>query len=127
MRQSRTTLAVTAVLIAAVSFSVFARTHSGGGRSIANHPSHSARSPVVHVARPRHFARHAAVGLFVGAAVATPLFIPAPRYYYLPTPRYVAPAPSPAYWYYCSQLNAYYPYVQECPGPWQPVMPQPPY
>lgn len=36
-----------------------------------------------------------------------------------------APA-SPAYWYYCVDAKAYYPYVKECPGGWQRVVPQQP-
>jgi len=27
-----------------------------------------------------------------------------------------------AYWYYCDQAHAYYPYVTTCPGPWRPVV-----
>jgi len=34
--------------------------------------------------------------------------------------------PEQAYWYYCAEAKGYYPYVQECPGGWQPVSPQPP-
>jgi hypothetical protein len=30
------------------------------------------------------------------------------------------------YWYYCEAQRAYFPYVQECPGGWQKVLPQPP-
>ncbi len=38
-----------------------------------------------------------------------------------------APAPAqPAYWYYCADARQYYPYIQECPGGWQRVSPQPP-
>ncbi len=45
-----------------------------------------------------------------------------PPAYYAPPPVYYAPPPPPvSYWYYCAQLNAYYPYVPSCPGPWQPV------
>ena len=33
---------------------------------------------------------------------------------------------APGYWYYCNELQAYYPYVKQCPGPWQQVAPQPP-
>ncbi|MGD0231533.1 MAG: hypothetical protein ABSC19_14450 [Syntrophorhabdales bacterium] len=29
----------------------------------------------------------------------------------------------PYYWYYCRELNAYYPYVRSCPGKWVPVIP----
>lgn len=34
-------------------------------------------------------------------------------------------APGP-YWYYCSNPPGYYPYVQSCATPWQPVPPTPP-
>jgi hypothetical protein len=80
-----------------------------------------------------HFGHHShfSSGLFI---FATPLLF---------APRYVAPAPAyyeppvyieqpqvqpdaQAYWYYCPQSRAYYPYVQTCPGPWQRVAPQPP-
>jgi hypothetical protein len=51
-----------------------------------------------------------------------------PSYYPPPAPVYV-PAPPPpvvqTYWYFCPSLGNYYPYVRECPGAWQPVVPQP--
>jgi hypothetical protein len=31
----------------------------------------------------------------------------------------------PAWWYWCAEAKAYYPYVKECPGGWQRVPPQP--
>jgi hypothetical protein len=31
-----------------------------------------------------------------------------------------------SYWYYCQDAQAYYPYVQSCPGGWTPVIPTPP-
>jgi hypothetical protein len=34
--------------------------------------------------------------------------------------------PSPHYWYYCDAAQAYYPYVQHCPGGWRQVLPTPP-
>ena len=37
-----------------------------------------------------------------------------------------APPPPTNYWYYCAAKNAYYPYVKECRGGWQRVLPQPP-
>ena len=37
-----------------------------------------------------------------------------------------APPPQSGYWYYCANPPGYYPYVQECPGGWQRVAPQPP-
>lgn len=36
-----------------------------------------------------------------------------------------APQPSSQYWYYCAAAKGYYPYVKECPGGWQKVLPQP--
>ena len=59
-------------------------------------------------------------------------YYPAPVY---PYPLYVGPdsyydyydeygAPS-YYWYYCEDPPGYYPYVQHCNGPWQPVPPAP--
>ena len=92
----------------------------------------------------RGFARHGGhvrFGLFVGA----PLYWGGywgpyhPYYYYPPAtvtapvspPTYVeqapaTPAPEPGYWYYCAESRAYYPYVNQCPGGWQQVSPQPP-
>ncbi len=29
-----------------------------------------------------------------------------------------------AYWYYCKEAGAYYPYVKDCPGGWMQVVPQ---
>jgi hypothetical protein len=83
---------------------------------------------VGHVAPQRHFARGARVGVFIGAPLYAPLLYsyPAPSYYYSPPPAYIEQAPTPAYWYFCPELNAYYPHVQACPGGWQPVLPQPP-
>jgi hypothetical protein len=45
---------------------------------------------------------------------------PPPRVYVEPSP------PPPQYWYYCDAAQAYYPYVQQCPGEWRPVLPTPP-
>jgi len=45
---------------------------------------------------------------------------PAPQVYVEPVP------PPPTYWYYCDAAQAYYPYVQQCPGEWRPVLPTPP-
>jgi hypothetical protein len=64
-----------------------------------------------------------------GVAIGAPLYSYAPYYapYYSYAPGYAAPA-TPGYWYYCPAYEAYYPYVQDCPGGWQPVAPQaPPY
>ena len=34
-------------------------------------------------------------------------------------------APAQQCWYFCRGSNGYYPYVKECPGGWQAVLPQP--
>jgi hypothetical protein len=34
-------------------------------------------------------------------------------------------SPAQQYWYFCRGSNRYYPYVKECPGGWQTVLPQP--
>ena len=71
---------------------------------------------------PRYYDHPYAGRIVIGGA-----FI-APRTDYYPP---VAAAPysyytqqGDGYWYYCPQLGAYYPYVQQCPGPWQRVLPQ---
>lgn len=65
-----------------------------------------------------------------------------PPYYYPPAyyaPSYYSPAyspgynavepqsyiqsPAPSYWYFCESSQAYYPYVQQCPGGWLTVTP----
>jgi hypothetical protein len=58
-------------------------------------------------------------------------FYPAPIY---PYPEYVGSADyydyydengaQPYYWYYCENPPGYFPYVQQCYGPWEPVPPQ---
>lgn len=58
-------------------------------------------------------------------------FYPAPIY---PYPTYVGPNDyydwssdfdTENSWYYCQDPQGYYPYVQQCNGPWQPVPPTP--
>jgi hypothetical protein len=77
---------------------------------------------------------HASFGFFVGG----PVWYPYPYYPYpYPYPPVVVrPAPQTAYieqggeedpqsyWYYCAESKTYYPYVKECPGGWQRVVPQ---
>jgi hypothetical protein len=65
------------------------------------------------------------------AFVATRLVIWPPgyygaSYYPYPYPSYPAATPAVEYWYYCQPYAAYYPYVQECPTEWQPVLPSAP-
>ena len=61
---------------------------------------------------------------------------------YSPPPPAVVSPPTPVYiekpenlippgetlanwWYYCSESDAYYPYIKECPAGWRQVSPQP--
>jgi len=60
-------------------------------------------------------------------AYAPPIVVAPPA----PPPVYIEQQPAvpqlaPGYWYYCNEAQAYYPYVKQCPGPWQQVAPQPP-
>jgi hypothetical protein len=104
------------------------------------------RAGVVVRATPARVVPHARFGYAAPRArifIAAPL-IAAPLYYHYRPPVYYAPpvAVVPAsppqyieqpraetssqdYWYWCSEANAYYPYVKECPGGWRPVVPQP--
>ena len=109
-----------------------------GFGNLGAHPYTGVRPPVAPRAHPapppRYYGGGARIGVVVGAPLLfAPLMYSAPAYYYSPPttyveqePAYVEPAPAAAYWYFCPQLNAYYPYVQECPGGWQAVLPQPP-
>lgn len=99
--------------------------HGGGGHISAGHGGgHHGGG---------HFGGH--VGVFVGPAFG--YYYPPPYYY--PYPPVVA-APSPPvyierndpqpgaqayYWYYCANPEGYYPYVKECSGGWQQVVPRP--
>jgi len=38
----------------------------------------------------------------------------------------VPAAPPGQWWYFCTEANAYYPTVADCPSPWRLVAPQPP-
>jgi hypothetical protein len=85
-------------------------------------------------------------GVFIGAPLFWPWYYSDPYfyppYYYGDYPAAVYDAPSPTVyveqgaapavpeqsgdWYYCARPKGYYPYVQQCPGGWQRVAPQPP-
>lgn len=83
-------------------------------------------------------------GIHLGGPWGFPPYYPYPYPYpypiYAPPPVVVVPAApppvyierpqavplEPGYWYYCHEAQAYYPHVQQCPGPWQKVAPQPP-
>ncbi len=131
MRHSKATLAVIAVLVAAVSLPVLAR---GGGRS--GHGFSGARAHSGHAGSQRFFSGPR-VGFFVGAPLfAAPFFYPyspydyyyyppSPAYIQQPPPAYIQQPPNQQFWYFCPEANGYYPQVQVCPGGWQPVLPQP--
>ena len=75
----------------------------------------------------RHW--HSGVRVFINPGLVVPFgsYSP-PPVVVAPSPRvYVEPAPPPpTYWYYCDAVQAYYPYVQQCPGGWRQVLPTPP-
>ncbi len=72
----------------------------------------------------RHFeGDHFRSRIFIGGSFVAPFYYPRP--YYQPYYYYPPPAPAPVYWWYCAPYGAYYPYVQDCPGGWQPVVPPP--
>jgi len=88
-----------------------------------------------------HHHGHVRFGVYIGAPAFW--YSPPPYYYYPYYPPVVAVPASPpvyvergsagredqssdAYWYYCADSRTYYPYVRECPGGWQRVVPQPP-
>ena len=79
----------------------------------------------------KHGHRSARVGIGIGIGLG-PFWGPYwPRYAYPPVvvspPPVVIQAPPPQpYWYYCEAFQAYYPYVQQCPGGWRQVVPTPP-
>mgnify|MGYP003428780312 FL=1 len=86
-------------------------------------------------------------GAYWGPGYPRPYYYPWPYLYgdpfYAPAPVVVVPSTPPVYieqsdvaadpaensaqqyWYFCKGSNKYYPYVKECPGGWQKVLPQP--
>ena len=101
-----------ALALAAIAFD----TEAGGRRG-----GSSARSSSGH-AHGHHFRSRVFIG---GSFYAWPRsYYPGlgyyyPGYYYYPP---VAPLTEP-YWYYCPESAAYYPYVENCEGGWEPVVP----
>ena len=103
--------------------------HSGGFHGSGGVHHFGGAHGFHHFGGPPHFHSHVLIG---GALAFAPLFYPPPVYYDAPPAvEYVEPPPAnstqqPGYWYYCPDSNQYYPYVQQCPGGWQPVAPQQP-
>jgi hypothetical protein len=149
MKLIKATLLLSAILLGAIPASqTFAdgRHFTGTGHRavfVGGHSFHGGHS-------------HSSFGVVVGVPLFNPFFFPpyygygygygypGPYYppyygspYYYPQaagspPVYVeqgsdqGAAPQSNYWYYCSNPDGYYPYVKECPGGWQRVVPQPP-
>ena len=92
-------------------------------------PGHIRSEPGHFHSRHDHFHNHVFLGIGVGPFLEPWYFYP-PPVVYSPPPVYVEPLPGPAssgnYWYYCAESDRYYPYVTECPGGWQQVVPIPP-
>ena len=128
----------TLVLVAAalVTEPVFARGGRGGGGRSGHAGAGRAHSG-------GHHHHHGRTGVIVGAGVvgfspwwgypaygvgAYPAYgvlggYPAAPLQYIE--RGDASAPAEAEWFYCRPLNAYFPYVPECPGGWERVLPGP--
>ncbi len=94
-----------------------------GGHRFVTRAGSAASAPRVH-----QFHSHPHTRVFIGGSF---FFWPWPSYYYpAPYPYYYAPGEAPPapliedpYWYYCEEAGTYYPYVKECPGGWQRVLP----
>jgi hypothetical protein len=74
---------------------------------------------------------HQGPRVFISPRVVVPFeayWEPYPPVVMAPPPQvFVEPTPLPPQsWYYCDAAQAYYPYIQECPGEWRPVWPTPP-
>jgi hypothetical protein len=104
-----------ALAMVAMAFDTEGRGKGGsGGRS---HAASGGSSGQHH-----HHHHHGGTRVFIGAGfVAWPAayYGYGPGYYYPPA----AVMPAPQYWYYCTEAAGYYPYVQQCPGGWELVIP----
>jgi hypothetical protein len=143
MNRFKASVLAAAVLFgAAVTADAFAQRRHGGGAHRHHHHGHH-----------HHHRGGVSLGFAIGSPfwygpAAYPYYRPYySPYYYYPYPAAVgvpasppvyieqaqaAPAPTapaaPAagYWYYCNESQAYYPHVNQCAGPWERVVPQPP-
>lgn len=144
----RALLAAAYIAVLALTVSSVADAHGGGGHGGGGHGggghSGGGHGGGGHFSAPHggnfsggHFGnnfrgRPVLVPHFRGAPIRTP-FVHRPfiqrRFFIAGAPLIVlspvyAPAPyvqPQGYWYYCAELDAYYPDVSECPGPWQPI------
>lgn len=147
MRLIKATLLLSAILLGTIPVSdAFADgrhfSRVGNRGAFVGHPFHGGHS-------------HSSFGVVVGVPLFNPFFFPPYYGYGYPSPYYYPPyygygspyyypqaavspptyieqgydqgaAPQSNYWYYCSNPDGYYPYVKQCPGGWQRVVPQPP-
>jgi hypothetical protein len=107
--------------------------HSGprGGFHGSPHGGHGGHGGP-HGGHGGHGGPHGGHG-FIGPDVVVPIWPYWTPYWdlYVPPPSIVAPPPrvyvepTPYTWYYCANPPGYYPFVQQCPGGWQPVAPPP--
>jgi hypothetical protein len=95
--------------------------HGGHGYKGYGHKGHGHRGPRVFIS-PRVVVPFGAYWSPYWEPYPSPpvVIAPPPQVYVEPSP------PQPTYWYYCDAAQAYYPYVQECPGEWRLVLPTPP-
>jgi hypothetical protein len=101
--------------------------HSGGSHARAGHMGAGH-------AGARHGGFHRGGHVFFGLGYWPSWYFPDPYGYgyLLPGAMYGSPVyveqgdeGRSAYWYYCADSKGYYPYVQQCPGGWLPVLPAP--
>lgn len=146
MKISNLMLALVLILAGAIaSDSAFAdRGRSGRSSQFSKSPGFAShghfaqpkrQGQFAHPKRHGHFVHRRHSTVFIGVPLFAPLYAPIP-YYYPPRPAaptvYIEQASEPqdpaqeqSYWYYCAEAKAYYPYVSDCPGGWQQVIPQP--
>jgi hypothetical protein len=126
----RRALKSAAAALLVLSLGAFA--HDGGG---AGHSggSHARGGHVGGHASARHGGFHHGGHVFFGLGYWPSWYFPDPYGYgYLLPGMYSAPVyveqgdeGRSAYWYYCADSKAYYPYVQQCAAGWVPVLPAP--
>ena len=136
MRHPLATLVIVALLAVAMSQPVLAR--KGGSASSSGRAAHAsagthagAHSRAGNYAQHRRFAGPPRAFVFLAApmfAAAYPAYLYPPAVGYAPPPplEYIEQPRAPDVWYFCPESDAYFPYVQQCPGGWQQVAPQPP-
>ena len=132
MWYEKATLALIAVLAAAVCVSAQAGRGSGGksgGKSGGSSQASSGARSGGHSHSGNH-AHHRGARPRIGAFLGAPVYAAPIHYYYSPgygsrqpVPVYIEQDPAHGYWYFCPESNEFYPYVQECPVGWQQVVP----